>query len=150
MESIKGFFNEYRWLSNFHQLNHPILDDYQGVTYHYPTVEHAYQAMKTDSPHWRTRIMYAQTPYDAKRLGRAVPMRSNWDLIKDDIMLDLVRHKFYHSDKLKRQLIATNGAHLYEVNRWGDTYWGCDDFLEGENRLGEILMQVRDEVRDQS
>ena len=150
MANIEGFFGEYRWLSNFWLLQTPIVDRFDGVWLNYPSVEHAYQAEKTLSVSHRVRVMQAGTAADAKRAGRSVPLRADFDLIKDDVMLELVRQKFYYDSELEEKLLATGEAGLYEVNSWGDTYWGCDTFLEGDNRLGKILMQVRSEIQDQN
>lgn len=149
MNAVQGFFGNHRFLSNFHPLMHPIIDVYECIHFYYPTVEHAYQAMKTLDPMWRLTIMHAETPYQAKALARKMPIRYNWEAIKDDVMVDLVRHKFYHNADLKQRLIDTGDQELFEVNNWGDRYWGCDDFLDGNNHLGYILMMVREEVRDQ-
>jgi ribA/ribD-fused uncharacterized protein len=89
-------------------------------------------------------IRSALTPGKAKRLGRKVTLRANWELIKIDVMLDLVRQKFQDPD-LAWMLINTGDAELIEGNHWGDKFWGvCNG--EGENHLGKILMQVRDEI----
>lgn len=150
MTDIKGFFGEHRWLSNFWTLPNPIVDRYEGVWLSYPTVEHAYQAEKSLDLAARVWIMHAETPAAAKQAGRRIRMRTDFDFIKDSAMLELVRQKFYYNPDLAQKLLATGDAALYEVNNWGDTYWGCDSFFEGENRLGQILMQVRKEIQDQN
>jgi predicted NAD-dependent protein-ADP-ribosyltransferase YbiA (DUF1768 family) len=64
-------------------------------------------------------------------------------------MLKLVRRKFKNS-KLREQLLATGGQELLEGNWWGDTWWGVDiDTGKGENHLGKILMQIRNELINQ-
>ena len=60
-------------------------------------------------------------------------------------MLSLIRGKFQWPD-LQVKLLATGDAYLEEGNTWGDRIWGTVDG-QGENRLGKILMQVRDEAR---
>jgi len=63
-------------------------------------------------------------------------------------MLDLVRKKF-ENPLLRAMLLATEDAVLVEGNTWNDTFWGvCRG--RGENWLGRILMQVREECRQQS
>ena len=75
-------------------------------------------------------------------------IRVDWHEIKDGVMLDLIRQKF--SDKhpeLRDRLIATYPRRLSEGNKWGDRYWGVDLRTGiGEDRLGKILMRVRDEI----
>lgn len=78
-------------------------------------------------------------------MGRHVKLRKDWNAIKTDVMLSLVRGKFQWPE-LQKKLLATGDAYLEEGNTWSDTCWGvCDG--RGENRLGKILMQVREEAR---
>lgn len=130
--TISSFFGEYRFLSNFYPQN-VILD---GQVY--PTVEHAYQAAKTLSEYWRICIRNAGTPGQAKRMGRKVPMRPDWDAVKLQIMEKLLRQKF-SEPYLKKLLTETQPLKLIESNNWGDVFWGCCKGL-GENHLGKILM----------
>jgi ribA/ribD-fused uncharacterized protein len=138
---ILEFKDEYEFLSNFY---------YSPFTYKdkkYSTVEHAYQSFKTLDERQRNRIWLAESPNRAKRLGRQVDVREDWEDIKLGLMLDLVRAKFQQNPKLAQRLIGTGNANLVEGNNWGDTYWGaCQGW--GENHLGKILMQVRDEMQE--
>jgi ribA/ribD-fused uncharacterized protein len=110
----------------------------------YPSVEHAYQAAKSIEPGHRHRVLYAHSPGIAKRYGRTVIIRADWEQVKETVMLELLRQKFTHPD-LRRRLIATGERTLIEGNTWGDTYWGvCAG--QGHNRLGSLLMQVRREI----
>lgn len=87
------------------------------------------------------------TPAAAKRMGRKVVMRPDWDTVKFDIMLDLVRRKFLGHPDLREMLLATGDEQLIEGNYWGDRVWGvCDG--TGENWLGRHLMTVRQELRE--
>lgn len=139
---IEEFRGRHRFLSNFFPVDFGVvLDD--GETY--PTIEHAYQAAKTFSPAQRTLIRISETPGEAKRYGRKVTLRTDWDAVKDDIMLDLVRQKFANA-QLRELLLDTGEAELVEGNDWGDTYWGKYAGV-GQNKLGKILMRVRSEIR---
>jgi ribA/ribD-fused uncharacterized protein len=139
---INHFAGEYRWLSNFWPV--PIvLDDML-----FPTVEHAYQAAKTTNMHARKEILIASSPGLAKRLGRIVPMRKDWHMLKEGVMLLLLRQKFAYPE-LREKLRATGDLVLVEGNTWGDTYWGADMRTGvGCNKLGVLLMHVRSEVND--
>ena len=138
MTCIERFEEEYRWLSNFA----PALVDYDGVSY--PTVEHAYQAAKTMDGVERARIAAAASPGRARRLGRSVALRADWDVLKLDVMLDLLRQKF-HLSEYRSKLLATGDSVLIEGNVWGDTFWGVCRGV-GENHLGKLLMRVRCEL----
>jgi len=141
---ISNFTGEYDFLSNFH----PSPVTYEGVVY--PTVEHAYQAAKTEDPAERKRIAAARYPGQAKKLGRTVTMRKGWDHHKADVMLELMRQKFEDPD-LREQLLATGTQKLVEGNYWHDNEWGscgcgkCKD-KKGKNLLGRLLMRLRDEL----
>lgn len=140
MSDILGFTKEYRFLSNFQAAT----VEYDGLEY--PSTEHAYQAAKTEDAAQRRRIREAQKPGDAKRLGKQVKMRTDWEQIKVGVMKDLVRQKFTKHKELKEKLLATGDAYLEETNTWNDTFWGvCKG--KGQNHLGKILMEVRQELK---
>ena len=85
---------------------------------------------------------------EAKRLGRHVQLRPNWENVKLPIMEDIVRAKFTQNENLKQLLLATGDLVLEEGNTWHDTFWGVDaKTREGENHLGRILMRVRKELQ---
>jgi ribA/ribD-fused uncharacterized protein len=129
---IDSFTGEHAFLSNF--FVEPDGD----------TVEHYYQAFKTDDHKAMKRILNAPTASAAKKLGRKVELHADWEEIKEDVMLHLLRAKFKDED-LAQKLLDTGDAELVEGNKWGDTYWGvCRG--KGKNRLGELLMQVRSEL----
>ena len=138
--AIDSFQGEYRFLSNFW----PAQVVFEGITY--PTAEHAYQAAKSLDAAERQRIAAAPTPAEAKRAGRALQQRDDWESAKFDVMERVVRDKFTRNPELRRQLLATGDAELIEGNTWGDRVWGVYHG-EGENRLGRILMRVRAELR---
>jgi len=137
---IYGFFEDYRFLSNF-ELSEV---DFDGEWY--PSVEHAYQAAKTIDRHARipfiTNSQY--TVGQAKKAGQLLTIRDDWEDVKYHVMLGLVFKKFFYNDELRNKLIATDGKYLEETNYWGDNIWGVDYRGDiGKNWLGQILMDVR-------
>lgn len=132
---IDRFIGEYRFLSNFH----PSVVMFDGKQY--ATVEHAYQASKTLCSATRELIRRAPTPGKAKRLGRQVLLRPNWEETKGTVMLQLQFEKFKNPE-LKQLLLATGERKLQEGNNWGDREWGMVDGV-GKNKLGKALMTVR-------
>lgn len=139
-KKIDRFTGKYIFLSNFH---FPCYVYFEGR--YYKSSEHAFQAAKTLDEVERDRIAQSPTPYKAKRLGRKVKLRNDWDQVKLDVMEKILRNKF--TDKnLKHALLETGDAELIEGNTWGDTYWGvCRG--KGQNHLGKLLMKIRDELR---
>jgi ribA/ribD-fused uncharacterized protein len=136
VDVIDSFSGHYSFLSNFHPS--PIV--YGGLVY--PTVEHAFQAMKTSDHAMRRKISDASGPRVAKTLGRSVELRPDWDDIKLNVMRLFVTRKFTESTTLGTRLIATGDAELIEGNHWNDIFWGVCGGV-GENHLGKILMEVR-------
>lgn len=140
MPAITSFRGRYAFLSNFYR--HPM--KYAGLTW--PTLEHAYQAIKTTSPKQRAAIARAATPGMAKARGQRVVLRPDWDRVKIDIMRELLRVKFSVSSPLRYKLLDTHPHLLEEANTWGDTFWGTSDGL-GENWLGRLLVERRERLR---
>ncbi len=138
---IAEFQAQYRFLSNFWMV--PIEVD--GTVW--PSVEHAYQGLKTADLVWQARIRACKTPGQAKRFGREVPRRADCtgEMGRVELMLRLVRIKFTYNATMRRQLLETGQAELIEGNSWGDTFWGVCNGV-GRNHLGRILMQVRAEL----
>ena len=149
-EAIKGFFGEYRFLSNFEVLKKPIYVFSNGVEYIYWSSEAAYMSFKSDDPAFKAALEEVPTPGAAKRLGRSVELVSDWSNgVRDMAMYEAVYAKFENNLELKQKLIDTSQKLLVETNNWGDTYWGeCAGI--GQNNLGKTLMRVRQELMSES
>jgi ribA/ribD-fused uncharacterized protein len=108
------------------------------------TVEHYFQAMKFKDAAYREKIRAASKPKDAKALGmtRALPLRPDWEEVKDAIMHKAVLTKFQTHPAPRAMLLGTADALIVE-NAPMDAYWGCGPDGQGLNKLGQILMQVR-------
>lgn len=137
---IESFTGNNRFLSNFF----PVQVEFDRKFY--PSVEHAYQAAKTENLRDRDYIATLRTAADAKHYGKIVVLRSDWESVKLGIMKDLLRKKF-SSSKMKGLLLATGDTELVEGNWWGDTFWGkCRGV--GKNWLGVLLMEIRLELKE--
>lgn len=133
--NIKGFFGEYKWLSNFHGCD----IEYQGLRFQ--STEAAYQAAKCRHSYDRQQFTGVNAS-KAKRMGRQITIREDWDEVKFSIMLELCTYKFSRNSELRKKLLETGNKYIEETNWWGDTYWGvCNG--KGENKLGQILMIIR-------
>lgn len=135
---ILRFAGEHEFLSNFAEA--PVA--MKGILY--PTVEHAFQAMKSLDREVQRNMAGVPTPTGAKRYGRRLKLRPDWEQVKDLVMLSCLRAKFASNPELGVQLSQTEGRWLEEGNDWGDRYWGTVDG-HGQNRLGLYLMRVRAE-----
>jgi ribA/ribD-fused uncharacterized protein len=117
----------------------------------WPTTEHYFQAQKfTDIPYME-RIRTASNPKQAAELGRSreMPLRPDWEAVKDAVMLKAVQRKFELHAEIREILLSTGEEELVE-NAPGDYYWGCGADGTGRNQLGKTLMQVRDILRQSS
>lgn len=137
-----GMRDEYGYLSNFWPA--PIM--LKGVTW--PTSEHYFQAQKFAGTEHEEAIRRVASPMIAARMGRsrARPLRPDWDVVKQNIMLDALRAKFKQHPDLGELLRATGDAQLVEHSR-RDAYWADGGDGRGLNQLGQLLMRVRSEQR---
>ena len=133
------YFRGYYWfLSNFYPVT---LRDLEYPTITYGSVEAAFQAAKTLSYEER-KAFESLSPREAKRLGRRVFLRPNWDSIKEEIMESYLRQKF--SIPMLRKRLEAIEEPLVEDNTWGDRYWGRVNG-KGLNRLGALLEKIKKE-----
>jgi len=140
--NITAFNGEYRFLSNFY----PCKIRVRGLIY--PSAEHAYQACKTLDMTEREKIRKARSAGSAKRLGKTLTIRLDWEDIKIEVMRAILKQKFNSHPTLRKLLLDTDNSNIIEVNVWNDTFWGeCNGI--GENHLGKLLMEVREYVRTQ-
>jgi len=112
---------------------HPFV--YKDKTW--PTSEHCFQAMKFEGTPIEEQIRNAPNSWKAHSY--------DWDDVKDRIMEDILRAKFTQNKDILEKLLGTNDAILvYNSNT--DDYWGkCTP--NGKNKLGLLLMKIRDEIR---
>jgi ribA/ribD-fused uncharacterized protein len=158
MSYIDSFRGRYVFLSNFY----PCKIEHKGIIY--PSVEHYYVALKVTgiqfidgvyytAPDFRELVARIADPGDAKKIGKVVKVRSDWDEKKLGFMEWGIREKF-KDVKLAEDLLSTGDLQLIEGNNWHDVYWGkcscprCDG--GGQNHLGRILMKIREELKQQN
>lgn len=131
--AITRFRGENEFLSNFYTAQISIF----GYTFN--NVEEAFQSQKNPN---RAHEFVGIGAAAAKRKGREVKLRADWDSIKDTVMYQCLLAKFQQNPELRVKLLETGNAELIEGNTWGDTYWGMVNGV-GQNRLGMLLMLVR-------
>ena len=133
--NIKGMFGPYRFLSNYHIA--PV--EYEGLEY--PSTEAAYQAAKSLDPEVRKKFLNL-TPSEAKKLGKTVAVRPDWEDVKYEVMMEVCTYKFTKHSDLREALLLTDDKYIEETNHWKDTTWGVCNGI-GKNWLGKILMEIR-------
>jgi ribA/ribD-fused uncharacterized protein len=148
---IVCFEGEYGFLSNFYR-RYMVVTLF-GEQLAVRSVEHGFQASKATKIEDAIAVQHTSTPAQAKRMGRKIMMRSDWERAANErgeptkviVMRELLLSKF-SDPELRAQLLATGSRHLIEGNTWGDTYWGmCQDERgwRGQNWLGRLLMECR-------
>lgn len=151
-EPIRRFLGVHRFLSNFYPAPVVLSFVHEGTRHAFdmPSVENAFQAAKVHPKHPSRVELVASfltlTAPEAKKKGKHVPCRDDWDEIRIQVMYRLVKQKF-SLPHLRERLLATGETELIEGNHWGDRFWGVDLDGEGENHLGKTLMLVRSELR---
>ena len=130
------------WFSNFLPNDKPFI--YKGMTFY--TVENFFQAMKTLDIEER-KLIAAATPSKAKRLGRKVKLREDWEEKKLQVMEYALRIKFAPGTSWYTKLMATGNEEIVELNNWNDVYWGSTLDGRGENHLGKLLIKLREEYK---
>lgn len=136
-QPIIGFKGKYSFLSNFYGIS---------ICYReksFKNSEAAFQAMKCPDRADEFTLLSARSAW---RHGRKVPLRKDWKQEKEQIMYEVCLAKFTQDRELTDLLLATGTRTLVEDNSWNDTEWGMCNGI-GKNKLGEILMQIREELR---
>jgi ribA/ribD-fused uncharacterized protein len=116
----------------------------------FPTVEHGY--------HWRKfsetasgiaeEILAAPSPWAAMQIERQHKgkRRKDWEEVKVGIMTELIRAKAAQNEDVREMLLKTGTKRIVENSPWDD-FWGIGPNGDGQNQVGKILMQVRDELK---
>lgn len=123
---------------------HPVFIENFGT---FPTSEAAFNAMKNPTNKiYVEKQLKASTPFVSKRLGRTCILRSDWNDIRDDIMYDIIKRKFNQNIDIKENIINTGFRKIvmYTPSKY-DNYWGNGKDGTGENKMGQLLMKLRDE-----
>lgn len=112
------------------------------------TSEHYFQAQKFCGTEYEEIIRLLDNPMKAAEMGRnrSLPLREDWEQVKDDVMRKAVYAKFSQNNELKDILLKTGSEDIIE-NTSNDYYWGCGTNGSGSNMLGIILMEIRDKLK---
>lgn len=145
-DNIKGFFGEYRFLSNFGKAT----VEYDDVVY--SSTEKAYQAAKwqlEDRDYFISCTNEEAIQYNLLHQPNGYSPEI-WDEIKIEIMTCLLEQKFNPdiNPENYNKLITTGDKYLEETNWWNDKFWGKNLKGEGLNILGIILMNIRNNFKN--
>lgn len=133
------FRNEFACLSNMY----PTPLKINGLCF--SCAEAAFQSFKTTDPEIRKKFQFITGP-EAKRLGRKVELRPDWNEIRIAVMREVLKCKLKHYPSIYGVIAhaANTPGGVVEENTWNDTFWGvCNG--RGENHLGKLLKELYDE-----
>lgn len=134
----------YGRLHNFSPFRVIIGDNY------YSTSEHLYQSLKYLDKDKQKLIRNQSSPKQAATIGRSLNgIREDWSLVKLDAMKFVLYAKLISNLSLARKLIETGNTEIIELSNY-DTFWGKNGKGMGENNLGKLWMQIREEIKDTS
>lgn len=144
-DNIYFYHSDQPWgeLSNFSR--HSVF--LHGIIW--PTAEHSYQGQKFEEIRYSEMIRRCQSPALAKKMATNITpdqLRKGWHLHKEAIMLQVLQAKFTQHPDLGEKLLSSAGRMLIEHTS-NDSFWGDGANGDGQNRLGHLLMRVRDELR---
>lgn len=127
---------------------HPF--ELEGRTW--PTVEHYFQAMKfeSSSPEYFEKIRLADSPKKAKKMGRSrlKRIRKDWAKVKRVVMTRAIYTQCRTHEEVSNYLIKTDDQKIMEASQY-DYYWGCGRDRRGENVYGQVLMDVRNKLKQE-
>ena len=115
---------------------------------YWPTTEHYFQAQKFAGTEFEEKVRLTQTPREVANMGRdrSLPLRKDWEQVKDSIMTRAVLKKVQTHDIVKKALLSTSHDEIIEDSPI-DYYWGCGANGTGKNMLGKILVEIRNTIR---
>ena len=107
------------------------------------SVEHYIQAMKFEGTEHEEIIRNLPSPEAAAEYGRRtdLPLRKDWEIVKEQIVMEGIHYKFASSVGLYEKLMETGDHRIIYDNP--NPYWGCGEDGNGRNELGKILELVR-------
>jgi len=119
-----------------------------GQEFCFPTAEHAFHANKcTKLEDVEKFVDPGLSAEDAKKVGRQITLRGDWEEVKRNVMRSVLLKKYEQNADLLDILLKTGSAYLVEhLPEKGDAFWGDDHDGSGQNILGQLLMEVREEL----
>lgn len=137
---MASFRGEKYFLSNMYPC--PVTIKIKGELITFKSSESVFQALRSPD---RLKEFIPLNGFEAKKHAKSCARRADWFDVSLDVMMYALRCKFTQNPDLAAKLMALEGD-IVEVNEWHDTFWGVCNGV-GENHLGKLLMQLRDELR---
>jgi len=135
------FRGEYFFLSNLFSC--PVTVEFKDGIITFRNAEAAFQAHKCLTAEGK-REFERMEGLKAKKYGRKVELRPDWNSVRVLAMKRVIDAKFDQNKELARKLIAITEP-IVETNTWNDRFWGvCNG--RGENMLGKLLTKKREKL----
>lgn len=98
--------------------------------------------------HVRSEILGARSAHEAFKIAEknVAAYRVDWREVRVDLMRDILRAKVSQHEYVRRKLLATGNRELIE-DAWRDSFWGWGPNRDGQNMLGKLWMEIREEIR---
>lgn len=139
---------EFYVFSNFSSFNLR----WKGIVFYTSEVAYHWEKfLKTDNEQIAAEIRYeilaANSSHEAFKIARKYDnyKRKDWDLVKVDIMREILKEKVNQHEYVKKKLIESGNKELIE-NSWRDSFWGWGEDKQGKNMLGNLWMSIRSEL----
>jgi len=141
-KQILFYENEFYVFSNFSSF----AIEWKG--YLWMTSEHVYHSEKFNDPGIMQKLKQTRSAHDAMKLAYANQdkYRKNWDDIRLSVMKDILRAKAEQHPYVKKKLLESGDKELIE-DSWRDSFWGWGPNKDGENNLGKLWMEIREEFK---
>jgi ribA/ribD-fused uncharacterized protein len=116
----------------------------------YKSSEHYYQSKKYEDTKWEDHVRSQEKPYEAAREGRRkdLPLREDWEDVKVLVMRRILIAKFKRIEYMRNLLLSTGNAEIVEYSD-KDYFWGRGKDGAGYNMLGKLLMEMREEIKNE-
>ncbi len=147
--------NEIHYNITEYQLNILPLDNFSSFglelnSEYFQTSEHAFQYLKfiETAPEIAKEIKNSFSPNEARDIAQKNKnfKPSNWSNVKYQNMKMILKAKAEQNPVVKKKLLETRNNIIAEYCTDEDTDWGLDNNNEGQNNLGKIWMEIRDEL----
>jgi len=142
-KQIFFYENEFYVFSNYSSF----AIDWKGKLY--PTSEHVYHSEKFEEEKMKELIRNARSAHDSQKLAEANvdKYRKDWDKVRLKIMKEILLVKVIQHPYVKKKLLQSENKELIE-DSWRDSFWGWGPNRDGENHLGKLWMEIRNEFRE--
>lgn len=114
----------------------------------YPTSEHTYHSEKFEDESLKEQVRNTRSAHDSQKFAEANKnkYRKDWNDVRLGIMKEILKAKVEQHLYVKKKLLESGDKELIE-DSWRDSFWGWGPNKDGQNQLGKLWMEVREEFK---